>query len=320
MSQEEEEINLDTGERRILREEEPPEEPPKKPTIDGRTLLRLGLTPYLPPPVVKAIGQIDPLLEPYVGPEASITIASTLLLGFLVLQFLKVLSSFSRGGMAIAQDEDDIAAAQLSADDYGDSVILCGPMWAGKTRIFYHLCQGDAHVSTVMSLRVNAELLPTKAKSLRVLDYPGHSGLQDSLFVELLQSSSSQSRIVLVVDSTQTLGNAADCLYDLLQQAKDMSTQFDVFVACHKTDLSSSKNPRRIKIMLRTELEKLIKVRSTQASASEETAARNHWWKEGEPLDLDNLQYATLRFEATTCNVGDGIDKLSGFCKMGAME
>jgi len=37
-------------------------------------------------------------------------------------------------------------------------------------------------------------------------------------------------------------------------------------------------------------------------------------------LDLDDLQYAHLRFEATTCSVADGIDTLADFCKTGSME
>lgn len=305
---------------------------------DGRALLRRGLTPYLPPPVVKAMGDLDPLLEPYVGPEASITIAFTLLLSFMVLQLMKALSGVSRGGKAIADDDDEAGLAalhQAAAEEFGDTVILCGPMWAGKTRIFYQLAHGDGSLPTVMSLRANAALVPndstsgsSSTKALRVLDYPGHSGLQDQLFVEMLQVN--PVRVALIVDSTQSMTTAADFLYDLLQHAKDLgsSSKLNVFVACHKSDLSSSKNPRRIKISLRTELEKLIKVRSTLAStaASEGTEASSSpsssspWWKEGESLDLDDLQHARLRFESTTCSVGDGIDKLMSFCKNGDME
>ena len=309
--------------------------PPPRTKKDGRTLLRKGLTPYLPPPVVKAMADLDPLLEPYVGPEASITIASTLLLSFFVLQLMKTLSGISgrSGGKAIADDDDDDALHKTAAEgNFGDTVIVCGPMWSGKTRIFYHLAHGDANLPTVMSLRANAALLTsstTGEKALRLLDYPGHSGLQDPLFVEMLQAT--PVRVALVVDSTQSMVTAADFLYDLLQHAKDLgmtnSNKLNIFVACHKCDLSSSKNPRRIKISLRTELEKLIKVRSTEAAsaASEGTGTASSspswWWKEGSSsLDLDDLQYARLRFAATTCNVADGIDALADFCRTGNME
>ena len=320
----------------------PPPPPPTTPHSikkDGRTLLRQGLTPYLPPPVVKAMGDLDPLLEPYVGPEASITIASTLFFSFLVLQFLKVLGGLSRGGKAIADDEDDAGLAALNktaTEDYGDTVILCGPMWAGKTRIFYHLAHKDPNLPTLMSLRANAALLENDSKiggekAIRLLDYPGHSGLQDELFVRMIQAK--PVRIVLVVDATQPMTAAADFLYDLIQHGKDLgmgkNKKLNIFVACHKGDLSSSKNPRRIKISLRTELEKLIKVRSTIAEtaaveddgASSSLKSSSAWWKEEQSsLDLDELHYVRLRFESTTCSVADGIDTLADFLKTGAMK
>jgi len=317
-------------------EPKPPVTPPRK--KDGRTLLRQGLSPYLPPPVVKAMGDLDPLLEPYVGPEASITLATSLLLSFLVLQLVRAFSGISRTGKAIADDDDSNDAVAI-LEQYGDTVILCGPMFAGKTRIFYMMAHRDANLPTVMSLRANAALLHSSSdkddtEPLRILDYPGHSGLQDSLFVDMLQAD--PVRVALIVDATQSMATAADFLYDLLQHAKDQGfgkdsskNKLKVFVACHKSDLSSSKNPRRIKISLRTELEKLLKVRSTEAATAESegtTITTNQsssapWWKD-EPvsLDLDDLQYAHLRFEATTCSVADGIDTLADFCKTGSME
>lgn len=311
----------------------PTSTPPKK---DGRTLLRQGISPYLPPPVVTAMSDLDPLLEPYVGPEASITIASTLFFSFLVLQFLKVLGGVSRSGKAIADDDDDAGLAALNktaAEDFGDTVILCGPMGAGKTRIFYHLAHQDPNLPTVMSLRANAALLEIETsggKAIRLLDYPGHSGLQDELFVQLIQAE--PVRIVLLVDATQSMTAAADFLYDLIQHAKDLgmgkNSKLNIFVACHKGDLSSSKNPRRIKISLRTELEKLIKVRSTVAetAAADDDGASSPlpsaaWWKEEQSsLDFDELHYVRLRFESTTCSVADGIDKLADYVKTGTME
>jgi hypothetical protein len=37
-------------------------------------------------------------------------------------------------------------------------------------------------------------------------------------------------------------------------------------------------------------------------------------------LDLGQLPFARIRFEGTTCNVGDGIDALREFCELGTME
>ncbi|CAB9524146.1 signal recognition particle receptor subunit beta [Seminavis robusta] len=333
---EEEEIDLDTGIRRIIRQEEPP--PPPRNTNkmqDGRTRLRQGVSPFLPPPVVRAMSTLDPLLEPYVGPEASITLLTSLLVCVVLVPLLQSLVGTTTGSTSKAYDdeEDDLKDMAMTAEDYGDTVILCGPMWAGKTRILYHLCHSKASMPTVMSLRANAALLPTSTKEednqkpLRVLDYPGHSGLQDELFRELIQSSQQNSlRLILVVDSTQPLTTAADFLYDLLQYAHDnaSSKPWPILVACHKSDLSSSKNPRRIKISLRTELEKLLQVQQMAEAAAnndnDENNNNNKWWKPGTELDLDQLENVKLKFVATTCNVGDGIDPIVAFCKHGTME
>jgi len=342
-----EELDLDTGESRILEEDD--DVPQKKKTMnhpnkedillprirrDGRTRFRLALSPYLPPPVIKGMAQLDAGLKPLVGPEASMTLGMTLVLGLMILQLLKVFASGgpSSTGKAIADDDDDANASaaltQQNADEYGTTVILCGPMSSGKTRVFYHLCHNDANMPTVMSLRANAALLSPKEekdndnrKPLRVLDYPGHSGLQDDLFLQMLQTcnktkSSAGVRMVLVVDSTIPVTAAADVMYDLLQHASNLHTssasKLDILVACHKSDLSSSKNPRRIKLTLRSELEKLIQVKATTL---EDDTSVVPWWKDTPgDLDLDNLAHAQLQFEATTCSVGDGIDKIVDFC------
>lgn len=288
---------------------------------DRRTILRQKLTPYLPPPLVSAMGDIDPLLEPYVGAEASITVATSLLLSFLVFQVMKALANVSEGGKAIANDNEDHLTEMNKTEKFRDTVVLCGPMRAGKTRIFYHLCHRDANLPTVMSLRANAATMPLETrdngKAIRVLDYPGHSGMQDALFLEMIQAK--PVRYVLVLDSTQALAPAADCLFALLQLAQDTNNKYDIFVACHKSDLSTSKNPRRIKISMRTELEKLIKVRSTKSVTEEDNAtAFSQWWTEDEALDMDDLKHARLQFKSTTCNVGDGVGRLEEFCR-GAM-
>ena len=58
-----------------------------------QTKAREAIVPYLPPPVIKAIGQIDAQLEPTVGPEASVTMGSTLLAMYVVVVLVQFLTS-----------------------------------------------------------------------------------------------------------------------------------------------------------------------------------------------------------------------------------
>ena len=56
-----------------------------------QTKLRL----YLPPPIVKAIRDIDPQLEPYIGAEGCVNIFGTVCIGWIIYQLGRF---FSRGG------------------------------------------------------------------------------------------------------------------------------------------------------------------------------------------------------------------------------
>jgi hypothetical protein len=74
-----------------------------------QTRVRQTITPYLPPPVIRGIQQIDAQLLDTVGPEASVTILSTLLVGWLTISIVRFLSSrVGRGkGRAIADEDED---------------------------------------------------------------------------------------------------------------------------------------------------------------------------------------------------------------------
>ena len=314
-------------------------------TVLWQTKFREGITPYLPPPVIKAIQQADPELEPYVGPEGSITIASTLLLAWFVLVTIRLISSRIFGtGRALADDDEDTilssktVAALSSAAKYDATVLLVGPSLAGKTRLFYRLCYGEAYsnMPTLMSLKANVGISTpfdvkdsdgdksiTETTTIRYMDWPGYAPLTDPAVKSVLAAVT--TRMVLVLDATQPVAPAADILHHLIltayqqqqqqQQSKTKTakaTTTKILIACHKSDFPKAKNWRRIKIQMRTELERLLTV---HASKGHDEAL---WWPAGEPLDLEEIPVVQLAFLSTSCE-GRLSPELLDFCHTGVL-
>jgi signal recognition particle receptor subunit beta len=222
-----------------------------------RTRVRHFFSPYLPPPVVIATKRVDSQLEPLFGPEPTVTIATSLWICWFVLKMFSFLSgsSWSRR-KAIVRDDDDDEEHYLTRQ-YDETVLLCGPTMAGKTSIFYHLVHSTNN-RTVKSLKsnigyvvVDQESAP-KMKTLRLWDAPGRWGTQKLLDTADIKT---MDRIVLVLDSTQHAAKVADYLYAILTKTADLKVP--ILVACHKSKSQKAKNPRRIKLQLRTELERL---------------------------------------------------------------
>ena len=256
-----------------------------------QTTVRQKITPYLPPPVVVAMKRIDPQLEPYIGPEPSINIMGTFVLALLLWQFMKVVSNSvsggGSGGKAIQGDTNDpsndvLKSATTSNKHYDETILLCGPSFGGKTSLFYTLLLSSQQGSnthkacipkTVKSLQPNSGYLESKnndkGKTRMILDLPG---LWDTTkVVSTIQetcktvSSSQPIWIVVVLDSTQPVSKVADYLYQILSSSSSSAldnnnSNVNVIIACHKSKATKAKNVRRIKIQLRTELERLTKL------------------------------------------------------------
>ena len=105
------------------------------------------------------MAEIDAQLEPTVGPEASITLGTTLLTMWLAVTFIQFFTQRLGGrGRAIAGEDDDNVlsdAAMKGEQQYDVTVLLCGPQGGGKTRLFYELCTGDKNLPTLTSLKAN---------------------------------------------------------------------------------------------------------------------------------------------------------------------
>lgn len=313
---------------------EPPLSDDTSTTTIWQTKVREGITPFLPPPVIKAFRRADTELEPYVGPEGSVTVLSTLLVAWLVLATMRLVSSRVFGtGRALADEEEDTilsskTAAASAAANYDATVLLVGPSLSGKTRLFYRLCYGKTYsnMPTLMSLKANVAISTpsvveetgnhNSTESIRYMDWPGYAPLTDPALKSVLVPT---TRIVLVLDATQPVASAADILYQLLltafhlrkSKAKGEATT-KILIACHKSDFPKAKNWRRIKIQMRTELERLLTVRASKGQEED------LWWPAGEPLDLGEIPGVQLAFLSTSCE-GRLTADLLGFCHTGVL-
>jgi len=211
------------------------------------------LTPLLPPPAIKAISSLDSNLHDYVGPEATVTILTSLVLAWILFASLGLLFGGTSKGRAVA--DDDAGIIQQSFDE---TVVLVGPPGGGKTRLYYRLCHDEPKMPTVSSLAANVGYCgTTDAQKLRYVDWPGHLSLSHETIAPILSNTRQPLRIVLVLDASQPVAAAATVLDQL-------PSNFPTIIACHKTDSPKAKNWRRIKIQLRTELERMESSRSVE--------------------------------------------------------
>jgi signal recognition particle receptor subunit beta len=269
----------------------------------------------------------------------------------------------ARKGSAIVQkktpknmDPWNVASAAVTATPYDETVLLCGPRGGGKTRLFYHLCLGESNIPTVTSVQANMGIPPPpqqqQQRTIRYIDWPGHASthiLYDDVLRPVLEQEG-PIRFVVVVDSTQPVGLAADTLHQVLQFYFNQQQQGSaasgartstwwksrgnnqsdtvptVLIACHKQDAPKAKNPRRIQLQLRTELERLLQSQhaatktdtTTNNTVMKEDAPTTLWWPSGVPLDWDALDaWCRVRWVPTHCNSDAGIAALRTFCTTG---
>jgi signal recognition particle receptor subunit beta len=273
-----------------------------------RTTIRQKITPYLPPPVVVAMRQIDPQLEPYIGPEPTVTLLGSLLLAVFLWKLFG--TTLGRKGKAIANMEEDDDEDLPKDDRYFHATLLfCGPSLAGKTSLFYQLVHPSSSPTTTTTTRIRTVksikshrdfwVVGDNQKTIRVLDTPGHWG--PTKLMDTFLKKETIDRIVLVVDSTQPVASAADYLYALLLLSLDR--KIPIMVACHKSKSTKAKNFRRIKLQLRTELERLAKLDTTNNNNNK---------------DWDQL-LQTCGFCSSSCEDPPVLDELKAFCQTGTL-
>eukprot|EP00586_Coscinodiscus_wailesii_P019079 CAMPEP_0172517842 /NCGR_PEP_ID=MMETSP1066-20121228/288339_1 /TAXON_ID=671091 /ORGANISM="Coscinodiscus wailesii, Strain CCMP2513" /LENGTH=313 /DNA_ID=CAMNT_0013300023 /DNA_START=84 /DNA_END=1022 /DNA_ORIENTATION=+ len=251
------------------------------------TTIRLTITPYLPPPVISAIKSIDANTAD-ITDEASMLLLITFLLAFITYQSITIVTNnWKRKGYDAAEDDDVMELTSKNKTrgaSFSETVLICGPCGAGKTILFHILCGDDDDASvaalqplppTVMSMKAAEGLvvsLPNSSQRrlrqeelpIRLIDYPGHPSLRASLPGVALRRS---DRVLFVLDSSKSVTEGANVLYLILtdprvyQNWKSSGNKLKLLVVCNKSDLNGAKNSKRIKIQLRTELERMRKVR-----------------------------------------------------------
>lgn len=308
------------------------------------TQTRHAISPYLPPPILNLIKSIDsnPRIRTYVEHEPSMCIVVALV----IIYFLSMIVRFStvKKKAVVGLDADDPERQVLSniqSGDYTDSIILFGVCGGGKSVLFNKLSNESQPqaIQTVTSLKANVKVIDD---GIRIIDYPGHITLSTKLPSLLMpgnSSSSGNTRALLVVDSTKPLTDTASYLFQnvltnsqLIRAWRNTNRTMKILIVCNKNDAPGAKNWRRIKIQLRTELDKLIKISSSMTNVqnesdggyvNDENRTNERFELVGKSIDLDDLSKngilnITLSFVETSCVNGEkGIREVKEFINKG---
>ena len=147
-----------------------------------------------------------------------------------------------------------------------DLLLICGPTNSGKTALFYHLLTKEVR-TTVTSIDINETSsqmevkIPStgERKALNVVDVPGHYHFKERLNLALEEAKA----IILVVDAKEKdkFGEAAEILYEILNNLTVLSSRVPVAIACNKQDLQFAKKAATLEAELEKEIEELRKVR-----------------------------------------------------------
>jgi len=331
------------------------------------TKTRQYVTPYLPPPVVKTIHAIDsnPVFTSYTT-EPSMAILVSTLLCFVVWNVLKIIGAVVGGGKSTLHldDADDVLADTLATAKnrgkdgsgsggsdkeeifYDDTVVLCGSTGSGKTALLYQMCGSNGGlVPTVMSMKATVGYIKSSSATVRIIDYPGHPSLSSQLPTALTSSSKKKqnpTRIIFTVDSTKPVADGAELLYSILTNATVRSfwenmvsknndtSKIPIVIVCTKQDVKNAKNWKRMKIQLRTELDKIRKVvlKSTKNNKSKDVNEGGGGEEiltlgvPGKTLDFEKLGEdipVSIHFTSVSCVTGDGMDNLKEFVTSGVI-
>ena len=146
-----------------------------------------------------------------------------------------------------------------------DTVLLLGPVNAGKTTLLYQLTTGKT-VETVTSIKPGAirgrlwrQRSEASAPLVKLVDLPGHPQLRAAV----LEAAPTAAAIVLVLDATALGGEgahlkaAADLLYDLFSLpglVECAPCPPPLLVALNKADAPGAREPEAVQRLLEAEL------------------------------------------------------------------
>ena len=317
------------------------------------TVVRSNVVPWLPPPLVKGMiafdanPQIQSMFQEYTDEPATLLLI-TLLSIFVVYECLSQLSSSSSSAIVLDENEKEkFLIESAESESYKETVVLLGPSGGGKTTLFhmmqqYHKKQQDNDHSssqgfimpmTVTSMKANTTILTFSNEngddktSVRLLDYPG-------LYLTQKENDESYSnyiekRIVFLLDSTRPIPvDAAQTLHNIILN-NTHGEVITILVVCQKSDVSNAKHWRRMKIQLRTELERWRKVTTTtqKDTLSSSTSTTTLDQASLSPYtDLDKLPNGvTMHFVSSSSSGvvasknGNGLNEIWHFIKDGTI-
>ena len=319
------------------------------------TNVRLTISPYLSPPILNLIKTIDSnaqIQQIIPHNEPSMVMLTTILCLYLLKVLARITSQVIGNSDAIEGLDTDapedlvLSSNVVKKDSYTDSVVLFGPEHGGKSVLFHTLTNPTEGSTTipdaVLSLKANMTIVTpekveesSKKASVRLVDYPGHITLSSQL-PSLLHPSKSKTvvtRAILVLDATKPVSSAASLLYTLIltnaplmKSWEDSEKVLLILVACHKADAPNAKNWRRIKIQLRSELDKLKKIAHEVSNASGGDSLGRETDKKlelvGKAIDLEDLNknglpMVKLSFVSTSCRNGEGMKEIKAFVEKG---
>lgn len=183
---------------------------------------------------------------------------------------LAILLSLALGALLL------LAAAGGRRGKRGSTIVIAGPLNAGKSTLFYQLKDGSTHNGLVASMQENAAAVPVAgpkggpAKTVRLLDMPGHHSFRHRLEAALREAAGVVF-LVDAVDITPHRVEAAEALYEVLASPSFSKRRLPLLVAANKADLEE--DAHSIEFVQKTLDKQLGAMRKTKAAGIGKDAA-----------------------------------------------
>ena len=199
-----------------------------------------------------ASASVEPPLQQAAAPDdGNLTLVLSLVLPLLIAAYFLLFRKGRKGGT-------------------GKSVVLFGPMGAGKTSTHLHLRFGrhiPSHTSMQLTTATFVPKVGPPGGALTVVDAPGESRLAYHLRAEL----PSAAVLVCVIDATALptqAAQAAQVLYDVLTDDSVQRRSPPLIVAANHSDQRGAAAPAAVRKTLETELQRVRLARTTMQDTS----------------------------------------------------